>query len=281
MLKSFLTTFTIGALALALIGGGLYGWVRKNRYEQDLSNERAHWTNLEQKLDECNKAHEQEKASREGSERVAAETQTSLEASRTELEELRAEHAEAEKRLAAFKSITEKFRKMIDSGKLAVTVRHGRMIVKLPAGILFPSGSADLSKDGTEAISDVAHVLRQFPDRRFMVAGHTDNVPIGPPSPFKNNLELSTTRALTVTQQLIKAGMSPARLVAAGYGEYEPATPNVNEASRQENRRIEIVLLPNIGEVPAMPGEDAGAPDASAKDGKDVKDGTAKSVKNP
>ncbi|WP_394837641.1 OmpA family protein [Pendulispora rubella] len=278
MLKSFLTTFTIGALALALIGGGLYGWVRKNRYEKDLSEERAHWTNLEQKLDECTKGREQEKTSREGSERVAAETQSNLEASRTELEELRAEHAEAEKRLAAFKAITEKFRKMIDSGKLAVTVRHGRMIVKLPAGILFPSGSADLSKDGTEAISDVAHVLRQFPDRRFMVAGHTDNVPIGPPSPFKNNLELSTTRALTVTQQLIKAGMNAGRLVAAGYGEYEPATPNVNEASRQENRRIEIVLLPNIAELPAMPGDDAGAPDASAKD---MKDGTAKAVKNP
>jgi len=267
MVKSAGSTIAVAFLSLALIAVTVlagYGWTRKHRSEQELLAERTHTTNLEQRLDECGKGRTEEKTTREGTERVAAETQSNLEASRAELEELRTEHAEAEKRLAAFKVITEKFRKMIDSGKLAVTVRHGRMIVKLPAGILFPSGSADLSKDGQEAITDVAHVLRQFSDRRFMVAGHTDNVPIGPPSPFKNNLELSTTRALTVTQQLVKSGMSAARLVAAGYGEYEPATPNTNEAARQENRRIEIVLLPNIGELPPIPGqEDAGAPDAA------------------
>ncbi|WP_394826840.1 OmpA family protein [Pendulispora albinea] len=265
MLKS-LSTIAIAALLVIVVGLGGYGLLRKQRYDQDLTSERTRSANLEQRLDEATKGRDQERTSREGTERAAAETQSNLEASRSELEELRAEHAEAEKRLTAFKSITEKFRKMIDSGKLAVTVRHGRMIVKLPAGILFPSGSADLSKDGQEAINDVAHVLRQFPDRRFMVAGHTDNVPIGPPSPFKNNFALSTTRALNVTQQLVKAGMSPARLVAAGYGEYEPVRENHTEAGRQENRRIEIVLLPNIAEMPMLPGqEDAGAPDAAAQ----------------
>jgi chemotaxis protein MotB len=131
------------------------------------------------------------------------------------------------------------------------------MVVKLPASVLFASASAELSKGGKDALREVAIILRQVSDRRFMVAGHTDNLPIDrraiPPPPFKNNLELSTARALTVAEQLILSGMSPARLVAAGYGEHEPVAENKTEPGRQENRRIEIVLLPNVTELPGMP----------------------------
>src|SRR4029077_1305608 len=157
--------------------------------------------------------------------------------------------------------------KMIDSGKLQVTMRHGRMIVKLPAEILFASGSADVSKGGQAALAEVAGVLKQMPERRFMIAGHTDNVPVGPPSPFKNNLQLSTARAETVTEQLIAAGMNPAHLSASGYSEYEPARENSSEAGRRENRRIEIVLLPNLAELSVPPGLAHPAnPVAQAKD---------------
>jgi chemotaxis protein MotB len=97
-----------------------------------------------------------------------------------------------------------------------------------------------------------------------MVAGHTDNVPIGTPSAFKNNLELSTARGLTVAQHLIGAGMSASRLFAAGYSEYEPVRPNSSEAGRQENRRIEIELLPNLAELPPLPGELEGASGVTA-----------------
>jgi chemotaxis protein MotB len=188
-----------------------------------------------------------------------------LDASRGELAELRAQHEEAEKRVAALKSLTDKFRKMIDSGKLQVVLRHGRMVVKLPAGILFASGSADVSKEGKDALREVAAVLKQVPDRRLMVAGHTDNVPVVQPSPFKNNLELSTARALTVAEQLIASGLPPGRLVAAGYAEHEPVRENSTEPGRHENRRIEIVLLPNVTELP-MDLVDAGARDADAGD---------------
>ena len=140
---------------------------------------------------------------------------------------------------------------MIDSGKLQVTMRHGRMIVKLPAEILFASGSADISKGGENALAEVAGILKQMPERRFMIAGHTDNIPVGPPSPFKNNLQLSTARAERVTETLITAGMNPAHLSAAGYSEYEPARENSTEAGRRENRRIE-------NRAPAEPRGDPG-----------------------
>ncbi len=155
---------------------------------------------------------------------------------------------------------------MIDSGRLAVVVRHGRMVVKLPASVLFESGSAELSKDGVDALRDVAAILKQVRERRFMVAGHTDNVPVGvPTSPFMNNLDLSTSRALVVAQSLIKAGMNPAQLIAAGYGEYEPVADNRTEAGKRENRRIEIVLMPNLTEIPGVLGDtkDAGAAPAT------------------
>lgn len=251
-----------GPAVVALIGvvgagAGVTAWQTKRA-------ESAHESALtasREELAACAAARDDARASEA---RTKAEAEASLDTSRAELADLRAEHAEAEQRLAAFKALTEKFRKMIDSGKLQVVLRHGRMVVKLPAGVLFASGSADLSKDGEATLKDVAGVLKQVTDRRFMVAGHTDNVPVAPTTPFKNNLELSTARALVVAQRLIGAGMPGSRLVAAGYAEHEPVRENSNEAGRQENRRIEIVLMPHLTELPALPGDpkDAGAPDA-------------------
>jgi chemotaxis protein MotB len=97
-----------------------------------------------------------------------------------------------------------------------------------------------------------------------MVAGHTDNFPLIQPSPFKNNLELSTSRALTVAEQLVASGIPSARLVAAGYAEHEPVRENTTEAGRHENRRIEIVLLPNVSELP-LDILDAAAPTDAGK----------------
>lgn len=239
----------VGAAIAAAATGGL-AWYAKTDGERRVNEQRAAVVQCKQELTTCG-------GDRETKDKAATEAAASLNASRAELEELRAEHAEAEKRLAAFKSLTEKFQKMIDSGKLQIVLRHGRMVVKLPASVLFASASAELSKEGKDALRDVAGVLRQVPDRRFMIAGHTDNLPIDPKaiptSPFKNNMELSTARALTVAQQLATSGMNRARLVAAGYSEYEPVRENTSEAGRQENRRIEIVLMPNVTELPTVP----------------------------
>jgi chemotaxis protein MotB len=244
--------------ALAVLGaavGGVYATQRLTRANNRVADLQQQTERTSKELATCGSA-------RAELESLAADASASLVASRSELDELRANRAENEKRLAAFKTLTEKFRKMNDSGKLQVVMRHGRMVVKLPAGILFASGSAEVSKEGQTALAEVASILKQFPDRRFMVAGHTDNVAIGPPSPFKNNLELSTARALTVIAQLVSAGMRSSHLVAGGYAEFEPVRENSNEAGRQENRRIEIVLLPNISELPPLPDLDAGAPPA-------------------
>jgi chemotaxis protein MotB len=253
-------------LALAcvsLVAAGGYGYlVRTKLYatQDTLAQDRSALARATDDVATC-------KRDRDADRTTAAQVASNLKVSQGELDDLRAERAETEKRLEAFRALTASFQKMIDSGKLQVTMRHGRMIVKLPAEILFASGSADVSKGGQAALTEVAAILKQMPERRFMVAGHTDNVPVGPPSPFKNNLQLSTARAETVTEQLIAAGMNAAHVSAAGYSEYEPARENSSEGGRRENRRIEIVLLPNLAELP-VPSDLARppAPVAQAKD---------------
>jgi chemotaxis protein MotB len=176
------------------------------------------------------------------------------EATEKELAELRRQKEAAEKRIAAYKALQDKFRALVDTGKLQVVFRNGQMTLKLPSGILFPSGSDDLSKDGQTALAEVVKILMQFKDRRFMVAGHTDNQPIRT-SEFKNNWFLSTARANSVVQFMIKQGFPAKNLAAAGYGEFDPVAKNDTDANRELNRRIEIILVPNLEELPSLTGD--------------------------
>lgn len=176
------------------------------------------------------------------------------ESTEQELAELRRQKEAAEKRIAAYKALQDKFRALVDTGKLQVVFRNGQMTLKLPSGILFPSGSADLSKGGQQALTDVTNILKEFQDRRFLVAGHTDNQPIRT-SQFKNNWYLSTARANSVVQAMIKDGFPAKNLAAAGYAEFDPVAPNDTEAGREQNRRIEIILVPNLEELPSLTGD--------------------------
>lgn len=175
------------------------------------------------------------------------------EATLAELAELRRQKEAAEKRIAAYKALQDKFRALVDTGKLQVVFRNGQMTLKLPSGILFPSGSAELSKGGQTAIADVVKILMEFQDRRFIVAGHTDNQPIKTVQ-FPNNWYLSTARANSVVQFMIKEGFPAKSLAASGYGEFDPVAANDTDKNREQNRRIEIILAPNLEELPSLTG---------------------------
>lgn len=173
-----------------------------------------------------------------------------LKASQQEILQLKRLREQAEAEAAQFAALTERFKSMIDSGRLEVVRRDGRMMLKLPDDILFPSGQKRLKKGGQEALAEVATVLAEAAtDREFLVAGHTDNVPLRRGGRFKSNWELSTARATEVVKLLIKQGVLPERLAAAGYGEYDPIADNSTEEGREKNRRLEIILLPRIEDV--------------------------------
>jgi chemotaxis protein MotB len=167
-----------------------------------------------------------------------------LAAATAQRDELAAASAAGKQELAELEALRSKFQRMIDSGALNISMRRGRMIVEMPAAVLFESGSAELSPEGLDTVTKVAKVLRSVPRHRFLVGGHTDNVPAV--KTYKSNWELSAARAVRVTETLTSHGVAANRLVIAGYSEYDPVATNTKESGRQKNRRIEIILEPYL-----------------------------------
>ncbi len=174
-----------------------------------------------------------------------------LETAKKRMEEMRKAQEQAEKRAAQFRQMVAKFKSMIDAGKLQVEIRNGLMLVKLPDNILFDAGKTDLKPAGQDAIKQVTQILASIEGRKFQVTGHTDNIPIKS-AKYKSNWELSTQRAVEVVKFMSGNGMDAKRLSAAGYADTLPVAGNESDDGRRQNRRIEIVVVPNIEELPPM-----------------------------
>jgi chemotaxis protein MotB len=173
-------------------------------------------------------------------------SKTRLESTKAELEkrssELEKKSTELERKSSEYEKMASALRGEIESGRIELTELRGKMTVKMKDKILFSSGSATIGKDGKAALAAVAEVLRGVEGKVFRVEGHTDNVPLGRGA--YTNWELSSARALAVVRYLQDQGVDPARLAAAGYGEFKPIAPNDTPEGRSQNRRIEIVLAP-------------------------------------
>lgn len=168
-----------------------------------------------------------------------------------ELAELRAEKAKRESELRVYKDLFGRLKALVDAGTIEVVFRKGRMVVKLSDSILFDSGKTKLRPEGLAAVTQLVPALKSVGDREFLVAGHTDNIPIKT-ARFKSNWELSTARAVVMVDTMIEQGYPAAQLGAAGYGEFDPAADNSTPETRAQNRRIEIVLMPLLGDIPGM-----------------------------
>lgn len=168
-----------------------------------------------------------------------------------ELAELRAEKAKREKELHVYRDLFGQLKKLVDAGTIEVVFRKGRMTVKLSNAILFDSGKSRLREQGEAAVAELIPALLSVGDREFLVAGHTDNDPIRT-ARFQSNWELSTARAVSMVTAMIQSGYPPTRLGAAGFGEFDPISSNESPDGKEQNRRIEIILMPNLGEIPGM-----------------------------
>jgi len=155
----------------------------------------------------------------------------------------------AELRVAEYKGMLAKFKALIDAGTLDVQIVEGRMVLILPVDILFPSGSTKLAPAGIEALAKVGAVLATIAGKEFQVEGHTDNVPIRNDR-FASNWELAAGRALVVLHALLDAGVPPTQLSAASHSEYDPRESNTDAPGRAKNRRIEIVVVPDLTGLP-------------------------------
>ena len=240
----------VRALLVLGVGGGTAGCcVPQSQYDAEIADADKAKASCKAELAEARKSVDELKtqlADLEGRAGAADE------ATRLELEELRKQKEAAEARLKLFDEFLAKFRKMIDAGKLDITVRRGQIVLALGTDILFDTGKTEIKDDGKAALAEVADTLKGVSGRRFQVAGHTDTVPIKTKE-FASNWELSTARAVAVVKLLVEKGVKPDAVSAAGYAEFDPANSNASDKGRTKNRRIEIGVVPNIEDLVKMP----------------------------
>jgi chemotaxis protein MotB len=190
-----------------------------------------------------------------------------LDQTRKALEDYKARARTLEQVKARMLELRRKLEGLVKLG-LKVNIRKNRMVISLPGDILFDTGKTDLKADGRQVLLKVAEVVRSdaaLRERDFQVAGHTDNEPVTH-SPYVDNWGLSLMRARQVLVFLIApdqapkpkpghpktepgGGLSDAHWSAAGFGQTDPVVPNDSPTNMQKNRRVDLVVVPNVEEM--------------------------------
>jgi chemotaxis protein MotB len=133
---------------------------------------------------------------------------------------------------------------------LTVETKNGLVYVSMENSLLFKSGSWLVEARGKEALEQLAQVLSENPDIRISVEGHTDSDAFRGSGQVRDNWDLSVMRATSVVKILTdNKGVDPLRVTAAGRGEFLPLAPNDTSDGKAKNRRIEIILTPNLSEL--------------------------------
>ncbi len=134
----------------------------------------------------------------------------------------------------------EDLREELSTSEAASVNRQGKILaVTLQGDVTFASGSARVKPAMYDEINRIADILKQYPQTRIRVEGHTDNV-----GAEASNMELSRQRAAAVKNLLVRRGIASSRIEVAPFGESQPIAPNSTEAGQQQNRRVEIKVIP-------------------------------------
>lgn len=204
---------------------GLSGSLGKAQMEQEMTNSKLQKTN--QQLSSSN-------------ETIAAQ---------------QARLADLQQRIERQREATTALRKTIadtlvnfNAEQLTVSLKNGKVYVSMSEKLLFPSGSAEVNKEGREALAVLAKALNQNPDININVEGHTDSIPIV--NKFQDNWALSVARSTAITRILIKDYyVNPTRIISSGRSEFLPVAGNSTPEGRARNRRTEIILEPKLDKI--------------------------------
>jgi outer membrane protein OmpA-like peptidoglycan-associated protein len=134
-----------------------------------------------------------------------------------------------------------KLRQQLENTGVSVTRDGDNIILNLPSNITFEVNKADVNPAFVDVLHSVTLVLKEYKSTMIEVAGHTDSS-----GSDAYNLNLSQQRAQAVTNILIGDGVEPVRIDTVGYGETRPVASNSTAAGRQQNRRVELTLLPYV-----------------------------------
>ncbi len=162
-------------------------------------------------------------------------------------------------------SIREAFGELIQTEQLRVSGNELWIEIELSSSLLFTSGDAIPNGAAFDIIEKVAKILAPY-ENPIHVEGFTDNLPIQT-AQFPTNWELSTARAATIVRMLTLDGVSPGRLAAVGYGEFQPVADNATAEGRGRNRRVVLVISRNLDVRRSVSGVGSGnaRPDAALR----------------
>jgi chemotaxis protein MotB len=216
----------------AICCDGGYEYRHPNAYEKE-----------QQRLKEAMAAGDTSKAAADlaAANRRIADLERQMSNREREMAALRAEQsAELEKLRVAERGVVKGLRPQIEKGDITVDANSERLLINLSSAYLFGSGEDAVKPEGAAALKHVGAVLKDFPQYKVEVAGHTDNVPIhgALTARFFTNKELSEARALSAAKALAEGGRTDA--VTTGYGDTKPIESNSSAEGRAKNRRVEV-----------------------------------------
>lgn len=132
---------------------------------------------------------------------------------------------------------------------LTVYRKNGKVYVSMENKLLFNSGSWLVGNQGKNAVQQLATVLKQNNDINVLIEGHTDNVPYNGGNGINDNWDLSTKRATAIVRILVNSNVNAKQITAAGRGEFLPISSNNSSQGKAKNRRIEVILAPNLDAI--------------------------------
>jgi chemotaxis protein MotB len=143
-----------------------------------------------------------------------------------------------------------------------------RGIVKFKTDFTFATGSDVVTEKAKQAIARFAQILNSEAAKGYelMVAGHTDNTPVSNPATkaqHRDNWYLSSHRAISVGEELMKHQINPQRVAVVGYADLRPIAPNTTMAGKAQNRRVEVLILPSTVRSNAVAGASNSTPKTS------------------
>ncbi len=169
---------------------------------------------------------------------------------RSDAQRIQELNAQLDELMRSKSMLEEKFGQEINDKQIKLQMMEKGLVITVVGDLLFDSGKSKIRPEAYPLLDKVSGILKDnMAQFNVGIEGHTDNVPIKL-SGWKSNWELSTARALSVLHYLVNdQGIAPERLSAIGYGEYRPVDSNETSDGRKQNRRVEIVILPNVTKV--------------------------------
>jgi len=227
---------------------------KSSRYMAEKANETKELLNqlektqseLFAKEDELNKS----TANLEEKERKLLSSQNELELRSLRVAELEAIINRKDSMVTALKQKISKALIGLEGDGLTIVQRNGKVYISLEEDLLFASGKYEVNQTGKQALDKLSEALSYQKDLEILVEGHTDSIPLSGRGLVKDNWDLSVMRATSVVKRLTSnTNLDPTQLIAAGRSEFVPLLANTSSEGRSKNRRIEMILSPNLDDL--------------------------------